>query len=288
MNPDVPKAYHDNQRTVSSGQSDGMKVAPKPPSVEIHSLRPTDQYPVNHEKCAPMDNKIKFPAQLWEKNRKDAENDVQKSFTVNADAAGKLAPFISFAAQEKFRKNKRAIERKSECAGHLARNNTRKEATFCQSRNNTNVERDWPCEPAAIWNGSFPLPPVKKLIASRKVKLIPIPDAFFAKHHAKYPPYARLSIPAGTYNGIDNDTPSFSLANGMVISKDVPEDLVYKMTKAIFENLDNLKAVHPAFGRVTKSTILNGFGAPLHPGALKYYREIGVPGIEEFVKRTAN
>ena len=141
---------------------------------------------------------------------------------------------------------------------------------------------------AAIWNGSFPLPPVKKLIASRKVKLIPIPDAFFAKHQAKYPPYARLSIPGGTYNGIDNDTPSFSLANGMVISKDVPEDLVYGMTKAIFENLGNLKAVHPAFGKVSKATILNGFGAPLHPGALKYYREIGVPGIEEFVKRTAN
>ena len=141
---------------------------------------------------------------------------------------------------------------------------------------------------AALWNGSFPLPPVKKLIASRKVKLIPIPDAFFAKHQAKYPPYARLSIPGGTYNGIENDTPSFSLANGMVISKDVPTDLVYQMTKAIFENLENLKAVHPAFGRVTKDTILNGFGAPLHPGALKYYREIDVPGIEDFVKRTSN
>jgi len=141
---------------------------------------------------------------------------------------------------------------------------------------------------AALWNGSFPLPPVKKLIASRKVKLIPIPDAFFTKHQAKYPPYARLSIPGGTYKGIDNDTPSFSLANGMVISKDVPEDMVYSMTKAIFENLDKLKSVHPAFGKVTKSTVLNGFGAPLHPGALKYYREIGVPGIEDFVKRTSN
>ena len=82
----------------------------------------------------------------------------------------------------------------------------------------------------ALWNGSFPLPPVKKLIASRKVKLIPIPDDFFAKHQAQYPPYARLSIPGGTYNGIDNDTPSFSLANGMVISKDVPEDLVYSIS----------------------------------------------------------
>ena len=54
------------------------------------------------------------------------------------------------------------------------------------------------------------------------------------------------------------------------------------------KNLDKLKSVHPAFGKVTKSTVLNGFGAPLHPGALKYYREIGVPGIEDFVKKTSN
>jgi len=102
---------------------------------------------------------------------------------------------------------------------------------------------------AALWNGSFPLPPVVKLTANR--------------------------------------TPTFGLANGMVLSKDIPEDIVYNMTKAIFENLEGLTAVHPAFGRVTKESVLNGFGAPLHPGALKYYREIGVPGIEEFVTRTA-
>ncbi len=71
-----------------------------------------------------------------------------------------------------------------------------------------------------------------------------------------------------------------------MIHADVPADLVYSMTKAIMENLDSLKGVHPAFGNVSKETVLTGFGAPLHPGALKYYREIGVPGIEEFVART--
>ena len=141
---------------------------------------------------------------------------------------------------------------------------------------------------AALWNGSFPLPPVVKLTAAREIQLIPIPDDFFDTLRAEYPPYFRLSIPAGLYKGVDVDTPTFGLANGMVLSKDVPEDVVYNMTKAIFENLDNLKAVHPALGRITKDSVLNGFGAPLHPGALKYYREIGVTGIEEFVTRTAN
>ena len=139
---------------------------------------------------------------------------------------------------------------------------------------------------AALWNGSFPLPPVIKLSAQRDVKLIPISDEFYADISAKYPPYFRLSIPGGTYEDVAGDTPTYGLANGLVISADVSEDRVYQMTKAIFESLDDLAGVHPAFGRVSKETVLNGFGAPLHPGALKYYREIGVPGIEEFVART--
>lgn len=140
---------------------------------------------------------------------------------------------------------------------------------------------------AALWNGSFPLPPLIKLAAQRDMKLIPVSDDFFAELNAKYPPYFRLSIPGGTYEDVAGDTPTYGLANGLVISADVSEERVYEMTKAIFENLDELAGVHPALGRVSKETILNGFGAPLHPGALKYYREIGVPGIEEFVARTS-
>jgi len=140
---------------------------------------------------------------------------------------------------------------------------------------------------AALWNGSFPLPPVVKLTAGRDIKLLPISDEFYDKMREAYPPYFRLSIPADTYKGVTEDTPTFGLANGMVLSKDVPEDIVYNMTKAIFENLESLKAVHPAFGKVSKDSVLNGFGAPLHPGALKYYREIGVTGIEDFVARTS-
>lgn len=140
---------------------------------------------------------------------------------------------------------------------------------------------------AALWNGSFPLPPVIKLAAQRDLKLIPISDDFFAQISAEYPPYFRLSIPGGTYEDVAEDTPTYGLANGLVISAELSEDRVYEMTKAIFESLDDLAGVHPAFGRVSKETVLNGFGAPLHPGALKYYREIGVPGIEEFVARTS-
>ena len=137
-----------------------------------------------------------------------------------------------------------------------------------------------------LWNGSFPLPPVMKLTSQRDIQLLPIPDEVFATVQDRHPPYFRYEIPAGTYQGVDTPTPTYGLGNVMVISAELPEDLVYQMTKAVFENLDQLATVHPAFKRVSKESVLDGFGAPLHPGALKYYREVGVPGIEEFVQRT--
>jgi TRAP transporter TAXI family solute receptor len=140
---------------------------------------------------------------------------------------------------------------------------------------------------AAIWNGSHPLPPLIKLATQRPIQLISVPDDVFKKVNAKNPPYYKITIPAKTYGGIEADTATFGLGNALVISSKVPEQVVYDMTKAVMTNLDKLKAVHPALGRVNKETVLNGFAAPLHPGALRYFREIGVPGIEDFVKRTS-
>jgi TRAP transporter TAXI family solute receptor len=141
---------------------------------------------------------------------------------------------------------------------------------------------------AALWNGSFPLAPVIKLSAQRDLKLIPVDDGFLDSLRKDYPPYFRLTIPGGTYEDVTADTQTFGLANGLVVSSDVPEDLVYEMTKAVFENLEALGGIHPAFKKVSADTVLDGFGSPLHPGALRYYREINVPGIEEFVTRTTN
>lgn len=87
---------------------------------------------------------------------------------------------------------------------------------------------------AVLWNGSFPLPPVIRLVAQRDVTLIPISDEFFAEVSAEYPPYFRLAIPGGTYEDVAEDTPTYGLANGLVIDADVPEERVYDMTRAIF------------------------------------------------------
>ncbi len=139
---------------------------------------------------------------------------------------------------------------------------------------------------AAIWNGSMPLPPVIKLKARRKVSFIEIPDAVSAKIRKKAPPYYEYDIPANTYPAQPKAINSYGLGNVLLVRADISEKIVYGITKAIMENLGHMKSVHPAWGKVSKSTILRGFSAPVHPGALKYYREANVPGIEAFVKRT--
>jgi TRAP transporter TAXI family solute receptor len=141
---------------------------------------------------------------------------------------------------------------------------------------------------AAIWFGTFPLPPLIKLDAQHDIKLLEIPEATVSSLRKSFPPYFPISIPANTYKDITEDTKTYGLGNALVLHADVSDETAYQMTKAIFDNLDYLKTVHPAFAKVTKETVLSGFAAPLHPGVLKYYREIGVPGIEEFVKRTSH
>ena len=62
----------------------------------------------------------------------------------------------------------------------------------------------------------------------------------------------------------------------LVTSSDVPEDVVYAITKEVFENFESFKKLHPAYAALTKESMLMGLSAPLHPGAMKYYTEAGL------------
>lgn len=90
-------------------------------------------------------------------------------------------------------------------------------------------------------------------------------------------PYYRLAtIPAGTYGGQDNDASTFGVGATFVTSADVPEDVVYVVVKAIFDNFDEFKGLHPAFANLKEDEMIkDGLTAPLHPGAEKYYKERG-------------
>ncbi|MDP5359141.1 MAG: TAXI family TRAP transporter solute-binding subunit [Paracoccaceae bacterium] len=83
-------------------------------------------------------------------------------------------------------------------------------------------------------------------------------------------------IPAGTYPGQTEDINTVAQPNFLATNADLPEENVYLITKAIFENLPFLQAIHPATKEMAIEKALDGLPLPLHPGALRYYQEIGI------------
>ncbi len=89
--------------------------------------------------------------------------------------------------------------------------------------------------------------------------------------------YRTATVPGGMYKGNDADTMTFGVGATFVSSTNVPEDTVYHIVKAVFENFDTFKKLHPAFANLKKEEMVkDGLSAPLHPGAEKYYREAGL------------
>lgn len=90
------------------------------------------------------------------------------------------------------------------------------------------------------------------------------------------PYYAKAVIPGGLYSGNDEDTETFGVKATFVTSADVPDDVVYAVVKAVFDNFDRFKGLHPAFANLKEEDMISaGLSAPLHPGAVKYYKERG-------------
>lgn len=89
--------------------------------------------------------------------------------------------------------------------------------------------------------------------------------------------YFEATIPGGMYRGTDDDTTTFGVGATVVASADVPEDVVYTVVKAVFDNFEDFKELHPAFANLEKEDMVSvGLSAPLHPGAERYYQEEGL------------
>jgi TRAP transporter TAXI family solute receptor len=115
---------------------------------------------------------------------------------------------------------------------------------------------------------------LRDLAVSMKIVVVEIPADVVAKvGDAAYQPAV---IPADTYDGQTKDVQSIAIQNFLVTHEGVPTDTVYKMTKALWENLDALVAAHAAGKGIRKENALKGMPLPLHPGAEKYYREVGM------------
>jgi len=110
----------------------------------------------------------------------------------------------------------------------------------------------------------------------RKVKFVPILG--MDKLLKKFPFYATATIPVSAYPNAENkaDVTSIGVKATLVTASTVPDEIVYAITKEVFDNLEEFKTLHPAFARLTKKSMLEGLSAPLHPGAEKYFKETGI------------
>jgi hypothetical protein len=91
------------------------------------------------------------------------------------------------------------------------------------------------------------------------------------------PFYRVATIPGGMYRGNPDDTTTFGVGATFITSADVPEDVVYTVVSAVFENIDQFRSLHPAFANLDpEEMVSDGLSAPLHPGAERYYREAGL------------
>lgn len=88
--------------------------------------------------------------------------------------------------------------------------------------------------------------------------------------------YAKATVPGGMYKGTDEDAETFGVKATFVSSASVDEEVIYQVVKAVFDNFDRFKGLHPAFANLTQEEMIaDGLSAPLHPGAERYYKEQG-------------
>ena len=115
---------------------------------------------------------------------------------------------------------------------------------------------------------------LRDLAASVPVVVIPIPADVV--ENVGRPVYQPAMIPAGTYDGQLEAMETASIRNVLATHDNVPDDVIYRMTKAMFEHLDELAAAHTAASQISPEDAVRNLSVPLHPGAAAYYREAGL------------
>jgi uncharacterized protein len=132
---------------------------------------------------------------------------------------------------------------------------------------------------AFFYTVGHPSGALKEAIAgTRKIRFIPVMNEGIDKMVESLPYYSRMVIPISMYPGAKNsyNIQTFGVCATLVTSSKVPDKIVYAVTKSIFEDLESFKKLHPAYSLTTRKEMLRCLSAPIHPGAMKYYREAGL------------
>ncbi len=127
---------------------------------------------------------------------------------------------------------------------------------------------------ATLQSAGLGVASIRDLATAVKIVIIPVPADVVAKvGDAAYQPSV---IPANTYEGQTADVATAAIPNFLVTQTGVSDELAYQMTKALYDNLDTLYAAHNAAKAIKRENAVKGMPIPLHPGAARYYKEVGV------------
>ncbi|MCB1390019.1 MAG: TAXI family TRAP transporter solute-binding subunit [Rhodobacteraceae bacterium] len=129
---------------------------------------------------------------------------------------------------------------------------------------------------AIIFTVGHPNGSIQEATSTVDARLIPVTGDAIQALIDNNPYYAAATIPGGMYAGNPDDVATFGVRATFVTSADVPDDVVYEIVKAVFDNFDRFRGLHPAFANLDPAEMISaGLSAPLHPGAERYYRERG-------------
>ena len=126
---------------------------------------------------------------------------------------------------------------------------------------------------ATLQSAGLGVASIKDLASSIPVQVVAVPKSVAEKLGA---PFIAADIPAGTYDGQDKAVPTLAITNILVTRADVSDDEAYQMTKQLFEHLPDMVAAHSAAKAISLEKAATGLPIPLHPGAMRYYKEKGL------------
>ncbi|MDP3534384.1 MAG: TAXI family TRAP transporter solute-binding subunit [Halomonas sp.] len=128
---------------------------------------------------------------------------------------------------------------------------------------------------AGFWSVGPPTSSILNLAATRDIRLIGLSDEEIANAQEAEAVFAPYELAAGMYDGMDEAVQTIGIPNVLVVNADMDEELAYQLTHLLFENTDELIAVHPAANDTTVEFTMSSTPVPLHPGAIRYFEEVG-------------
>ena len=130
---------------------------------------------------------------------------------------------------------------------------------------------------AAFLGGAVPTASITQAATSREVVFVPYSDEAKTKLVQAYPFFLPATIPAGTYPGQDEDFNGLDVGSmHLIASSSADEELIYQLTRTLYENRDGVTEKHAAGRAITPGNVIRDTGTPFHAGAIRYYEEIGI------------